>query len=79
LRINLELTVNIKAFQTVASAQTSQPEVSQPVSADEALKRLLDGNQRFMQQMSKNPDRSIMRVHDVSQAQHPFAAFLKLC
>ncbi|MGL6338542.1 MAG: carbonic anhydrase [Waterburya sp.] len=70
------LATNTKAFQTVASAQTSQPEVSQPGSADEALKRLLDGNRRFMQQMSQNPDRSIMRIHEVSQAQHPFAAFL---
>ncbi|MGL5076515.1 MAG: carbonic anhydrase [Waterburya sp.] len=70
------LATNTKAFQTVASAQTSQPEVSQPGSADEALKRLLDGNQRFMQQMSQNPDRSLMRIYEVSQAQHPFAAFL---
>jgi carbonic anhydrase len=71
------LATSKKEFSTVAFAQTSKPPVvPNPVSADEALKRLLDGNQRFMQQMSKNPDRSIMRIHEVSQAQHPFAAFL---
>jgi carbonic anhydrase len=66
-----------KAFWTVASAQTSQPQAEfKPVSADDALKRLLAGNQRFMQQMSENPDRSLMRIHDVSQTQHPFVAIL---
>lgn len=45
-------------------------------SPDAALKRLLDGNQRFVQQKSKHPDQSQTRIKEVAQAQHPFATVL---
>lgn len=41
-----------------------------------ALKRLMDGNQRFVQQKSAHPDQSQVRIKQVAQAQHPFAALL---
>lgn len=41
-----------------------------------ALKRLMDGNQRFVHQLSEHPDQSQARIKEVAQAQHPFAALL---
>jgi len=48
----------------------------EPLSPDAALKRLIDGNQRFVKQKSKHPDQSKARVKEVAQAQHPFATVL---
>jgi carbonic anhydrase len=48
----------------------------EPPSPDAALKRLMDGNQRFVQQKSKHPDQSRSRIKEVAQAQHPFATVL---
>jgi carbonic anhydrase len=41
-----------------------------------ALKRLMDGNQRFVHQLSKHSHQSSARMKEVAQAQHPFAALL---
>lgn len=41
-----------------------------------ALKRLMDGNQRFVHQLSEHPDQSQARIKEVAQAQQPFAALL---
>jgi carbonic anhydrase len=46
------------------------------LSANAALKRLLDGNQRFIQQNRKYPDQSLRRLRLVTKAQYPFAAIL---
>jgi carbonic anhydrase len=55
----------------------AQPEASDPVlDPDAALRRLLDGNQRFMQHRPQYPDQSQTRVRAVAQAQHPFATVL---
>lgn len=48
----------------------------EPLSPDAALKRLMDGNQRFVQQKSRHPDQSQARMKEVAQAQHPFATLL---
>ena len=48
----------------------------EPLSPDAALKRLLDGNQRFVKQKSEHPDQSQARMKEVAQAQHPFATVL---
>jgi carbonic anhydrase len=45
-----------------------------PVNADRALKRLLDGNQRFVRQKRKYPDQSLERIRLVAKTQYPFAA-----
>jgi carbonic anhydrase len=43
---------------------------------DEALQKLLDGNQRFTQHHPSYPDQTEVRVREVAQAQHPFATVL---
>ncbi|MBD2726171.1 carbonic anhydrase [Nostoc sp. FACHB-892] len=52
------------------------PDNPNPVSANEAIKRLLDGNQRFINQKRKYPDQSLERLRLVAKAQYPFAAIL---
>lgn len=47
-----------------------------PPGPDAALKRLMDGNQRFMQLKGEHPGQSWARMKQVAKAQHPFAALL---
>lgn len=60
---------NIQSDQAIAASL-------EPLSPDAALKRLMDGNQRFVQQKSQHPDQSPARMKEVAQAQHPFATVL---
>ncbi len=46
------------------------------VSPDEALVRLMQGNQRFVQQRLNNPHRDFTRIEAVAEHQEPFAAIL---
>jgi carbonic anhydrase len=46
------------------------------VNADQALKLLLDGNQRFIQQQPQYPHQSLKHLQLVAKAQYPFAAVL---
>ena len=48
----------------------------QPTSPDAALARLLEGNQRFVDEMCQNPQRSGSRLQETAFAQYPFAAIL---
>ncbi len=52
------------------------PVSSNPVSSNEAIKRLLDGNQRFINQKRQYPDQSLEHLRLVAKAQYPFAAIL---
>ncbi|MEH2459361.1 carbonic anhydrase [Nostoc sp.] len=47
-----------------------------PISPNEAVRRLLDGNQRFIHQKRKYPDQSLEHLRLVANAQYPFAAIL---
>ncbi|MEH2281837.1 MAG: carbonic anhydrase [Nostoc sp.] len=47
-----------------------------PISPNEAVRRLLDGNQRFIHQKRQYPDQSLERLRLVAKAQYPFAAIL---
>jgi carbonic anhydrase len=47
-----------------------------PATADEALKRLLDGNQRFIQGKITAANRDLAHLKAVAPKQAPFAAFL---
>ncbi|MBH8551452.1 carbonic anhydrase [Nostocaceae cyanobacterium CENA357] len=47
-----------------------------PVNADQALKLLLDGNQRFIHQQPQYPHQSLKHLQLVAKAQYPFAAVL---
>ena len=63
------------AFWSMQSDQAIAASLESP-SPDAALKRLLDGNQRFVTQKSKHPDQLRSRIKEVAQAQHPFATVL---
>lgn len=56
-----------------AEAATPNPN---PLSPDDALKRLLDGNRRFVKQQRQYPDQSPKRLSEIAQAQHPYATIL---
>ncbi len=56
---------------------SSQAESSDvPATPEEALRTLMDGNQRFAAGKSTASNRDIDRVREVSRGQKPFAAFL---
>lgn len=46
------------------------------ISANEAIKKLQEGNARFSHMHLKHPDVSKKRVHELEAAQHPFVAML---
>jgi carbonic anhydrase len=48
----------------------------QPTSPDAALQRLLEGNQRFVDEACQNPQRSRSRLQETAFAQYPFASIL---
>ena len=55
----------------------TQPAVAQnEMTPDEALKKLMDGNQRFVQGKLSNPNQDTVRLTEVAQGQSPFAAIL---
>ncbi len=47
-----------------------------PVSANEAQRRLVEGNRRFINQSRRYPNQSKRRLQSVSKTQYPFAAIL---
>jgi carbonic anhydrase len=59
-----------------SSSPHSSPQSSLPQSPDEALQKLIEGNQRFVQHQPQYPDQSEARLQEVAQAQHPFATIL---
>ncbi|MBC6434385.1 carbonic anhydrase [Nostoc sp. HG1] len=52
------------------------PDNPNSVSPNEAIRRLVDGNQRFIYQKRKYPDQSLERLRSIAKAQYPFAAIL---
>lgn len=52
---------------------TAEPAVTSP---DEALQRLLDGNQRYVNNRAVDPNQSETRRIEVATGQHPFATVL---
>lgn len=57
---------------TVAWAQEAGP----ALSADTALARLLEGNQRYLRHKERHPDQSRARQQELVEGQHPFAVIL---
>ncbi|MBC5796129.1 carbonic anhydrase [Sphaerospermopsis sp. LEGE 00249] len=47
-----------------------------PVSANEAQRRLVEGNRRFVNQSRRYPNQSKRRLQSVSKTQYPYAAIL---
>ena len=73
--LNLMAAVTGSAFWNMQPAVAIAAEL-EVLNPDTALKRLMDGNQRFVQQLGEHPDQSRARIKEVAQAQHPFAALL---
>jgi carbonic anhydrase len=46
------------------------------VSGDEALTRLIEGNQRYVKHKERHPDQSLARRKELTATQHPFAVIL---
>ncbi|BDA66699.1 Twin-arginine translocation pathway signal [Calothrix sp. PCC 7716] len=62
-----------------AEAQTTPTKTEKrpkPVSPDEALKKLLRGNERFVAGKRANPNQSQLRLLETSVAQYPYASIL---
>ena len=51
-------------------------EATMPKTPDEALKKLMEGNKRFVDGLEKNPRRTVEVRKKVVQGQNPFAAIL---
>jgi carbonic anhydrase len=72
------LTATVSSFwwrtQPVQAADLAA--VPSSLSPDEALQKLIAGNQRFAEHHPQYPDQSAARMLEVAQAQHPFATVL---
>jgi carbonic anhydrase len=65
------------AQHAVAQQPASTPQQKPPsVSADEAMKRLMEGNKRFVDGKRQNPHQSRLRLQETAVAQYPFASIL---
>lgn len=64
--------------QAHASPAATAPAATQPapVAPDDAMRRLRDGNQRFVQQRATHAHHDAARRAELAQAQHPFAIVL---
>jgi len=68
--------VLLSGDKAVAQQQSTPVQKPQPVSPDAAIKRLIEGNQRFIDGKRLNPNQSKLRLQETSVAQYPFAAIL---
>ncbi|MBW4572398.1 MAG: carbonic anhydrase [Tolypothrix carrinoi HA7290-LM1] len=68
--------VLLSGEKAVAQQQSTPVQKPQPVSPDAAIKRLVEGNQRFVDGKRLNPNQSRLRLQETSVAQYPFAAIL---
>jgi carbonic anhydrase len=46
------------------------------ITPDMALQKLMEGNERFVNQKSQNPNQDLARITEVAESQAPFAAIL---
>jgi carbonic anhydrase len=66
--------VGVLSIVTARALMAADSEPSMP--ADQALKLLLEGNQRFIAGKMEHPNQSPARRDEVSKGQHPFASVL---
>ncbi|MBE9095073.1 carbonic anhydrase [Tychonema sp. LEGE 07203] len=57
-------------------AEGAKAETISEISPDGALKKLMEGNQRYIQQKRTFPDQARSRIVEVADGQHPFATVL---
>jgi carbonic anhydrase len=67
----------ILAARAGAELAAPQPVIAQNnITPDQALQLLIDGNQRFVNNMRQNPNQDFTRIAQVAPSQAPFAAIL---
>ncbi len=67
----------ILAARAGAELAAPEPAIAQNnVTPQQALQMLIDGNQRFVNNMRQNPNQTLARVTQVAPSQAPFAAIL---
>lgn len=71
--LTLILTLAVAASLSL-SAAAAPPSLT--LTADQALKLLMDGNQRFVSHHARHPDQGARRQSELESAQHPFAVVL---
>ncbi|CAA9420631.1 Carbonic anhydrase, beta class [uncultured Microcoleus sp.] len=57
-------------------AQAANAQEISDITPNSALKKLIEGNQRYIQQKRTFPDQARSRIVEVAQGQHPFATIL---
>jgi len=57
-------------------AEAAKAEAISELTPSSALKKLMEGNQRYIEQKRTFPDQARSRVVEVAQGQHPFATIL---
>lgn len=62
--------------ETLAQTPTTVEKKPQPVNPDAALRRMMEGNKRFVDGKNLRPNQSRIRLQETSVAQYPFAAIL---
>lgn len=62
--------------KAIAQQQYTPVQKPQPVSPDAAIKRLVEGNQRFVDGKRLSPNQSRLRLQETAVGQYPFAAIL---
>jgi carbonic anhydrase len=60
----------------MAAATAWCQEAASPVTADQALARLIEGNKRYAQDKEQHPDETLARRKELEVGQHPFAVIL---
>jgi carbonic anhydrase len=61
---------------THASSARTQVNSNSGLSSEQALSKLIEGNQRYVREKPQHPDQSKVRIREVAKEQHPFAAVL---
>ncbi|RCJ24223.1 carbonic anhydrase [Nostoc sp. ATCC 43529] len=74
--VSIAATCTSSVFWNAQPAQAAVAQSDKPVESASPLKRLMLGNARFMEQKFQNPNRSLSRLKEVAEHQHPFAAVL---
>ncbi|HZC47343.1 MAG TPA: carbonic anhydrase, partial [Candidatus Acidoferrum sp.] len=77
-KVHLEMLIVLAfAVLSVIATRAVRAAVSTPsMPADQALKLLLEGNQRFVAGKLEHPNQTVERRSEVAKGQHPFASVL---
>lgn len=57
-------------------AETNSPDGFTHLTSDQALKKLMDGNQRYLEHKRNFPDQSLAQVKELAKGQNPFVIIL---